>query len=517
MAYFEFPHVRNYDADLGWLIRHTGRNIEDIAALQAWEGEHKAEYKILADKVDGLIENLIEPVIPWDSSIAYRIFSIVEYQGSNYIALQNVPVGTMITNTDYWQPAATVIEQINAISVTVSEIKNNIYYVTPEEYGAAGDGEADDSAAMQAAINSGKPVKGIGNYYLASPVTIPDYSHIELFGTVTIGNNTGFIVDCQYTDLYVSHVTGSGTGTAVEIRKTATSGNRVCSHNNIYLCNVTDIETAFNFTAANSSGVQYCTIKFDYIRRCTNGVKINITSSGWVNSNHFIGGRIGEAVVNGIIASVDSGEIDGNYFENIGLEGLTGYGIKLQKATNNNFVSIRFTEAFSGGYKFYFEDCTKNEISGDIFLATDDIYDSVSTIFFPALSYNHFKVHTATEQRSGSFLGREIYSYNRTFYIPGMDNLRQSNLRVDTADVDLTAEGTLIGDIPAVITGGNHNLKLDYFYGILRNGVYLKYYGPFTMTTYNGTSIDTSGFTAGSYYMKHTSDKNMVMAVSNAI
>lgn len=124
MSFFEFPHTRTYDSDLGWLIKHVGLNTDNIEALQAWYATHKAEYDDLKNKVDGLINNLVDVIVPWDSSIAYRIFSIVEYQGTNYIAVQDVPVGAMITDTNYWQPANTVIQQINAISLLVSEIND---------------------------------------------------------------------------------------------------------------------------------------------------------------------------------------------------------------------------------------------------------------------------------------------------------------------------------------------------------------------------------------------------------
>lgn len=125
MSFFEFPHTRTYDSDLGWLIKHFKLTAEQVDTLEKWAAVHKAEYEELSDKVDGLINNLVDVIVPWDSSIAYHIFSIVEYQGTNYIAVQDVPVGAMITNTEYWQPANTALEQINAIGVTVDEVKND--------------------------------------------------------------------------------------------------------------------------------------------------------------------------------------------------------------------------------------------------------------------------------------------------------------------------------------------------------------------------------------------------------
>ena len=44
MAYFEFPHTRTYDDDLGWLIRHVKSYNDAIAALNEWK--ESAEIRI---------------------------------------------------------------------------------------------------------------------------------------------------------------------------------------------------------------------------------------------------------------------------------------------------------------------------------------------------------------------------------------------------------------------------------------------------------------------------------------
>lgn len=40
MAYFEFPHTRTYDSDLGWLIRNVSNYNETIEALNQWIAEN---------------------------------------------------------------------------------------------------------------------------------------------------------------------------------------------------------------------------------------------------------------------------------------------------------------------------------------------------------------------------------------------------------------------------------------------------------------------------------------------
>lgn len=150
-----YPGTNLHEIDLDYVLREADEAYQQTAALQEWADQHEVLYKDLENTVEGLVNHLTDVIVPWDSSIAYQVYSLVEYQGTNYIALQDVPVGVMITNTEYWQPANTVTEQLNAIGVTVSDLQKNLYYTTPEDYGAAGDGVTDDSAAIQAAIDSG--------------------------------------------------------------------------------------------------------------------------------------------------------------------------------------------------------------------------------------------------------------------------------------------------------------------------------------------------------------------------
>ena len=40
MGFFEFPHTRTYDGDLGWLIKHVSSYDEVIQALNTWIEEN---------------------------------------------------------------------------------------------------------------------------------------------------------------------------------------------------------------------------------------------------------------------------------------------------------------------------------------------------------------------------------------------------------------------------------------------------------------------------------------------
>lgn len=49
MSFFEFPHTRTYDSDLGWLIRTVHTHDETLKALEAWKGETDLKIEELED------------------------------------------------------------------------------------------------------------------------------------------------------------------------------------------------------------------------------------------------------------------------------------------------------------------------------------------------------------------------------------------------------------------------------------------------------------------------------------
>ena len=54
MSFFEFPHTRTYDSDLGWLIK-TMKNISDeYAELISWKNNHETDYYQLLSRVNNL-------------------------------------------------------------------------------------------------------------------------------------------------------------------------------------------------------------------------------------------------------------------------------------------------------------------------------------------------------------------------------------------------------------------------------------------------------------------------------
>ena len=60
MSYFEFPHTRTYDSDLGWLIKQVNSYEEVINTLNTWIAENEPK---LAD-MEALYQALISGNLP---------------------------------------------------------------------------------------------------------------------------------------------------------------------------------------------------------------------------------------------------------------------------------------------------------------------------------------------------------------------------------------------------------------------------------------------------------------------
>ena len=93
-------------------------------------------------------------------------------------------------------PMASIQEAVNAwADEHEAEIVNN--YVTPQMYGAVGDGIFDDTTALQSTINSGKPIFiPDGTYVISQPLICQTVCMMELSKNATIKAKTGTTLSC---------------------------------------------------------------------------------------------------------------------------------------------------------------------------------------------------------------------------------------------------------------------------------------------------------------------------------
>lgn len=217
----DFPHVRQYDGDLGWLIRKVqgiaetldtfvGTNTIKYADPFQWSivtsyeantvvvdpvtgdayistrpvpagvplsnGEYWSVIFNYSDTVDQLREQLVA-LNEGDSTTATEMIQegdVFWLNGILYRALADLPAGTAFlpdTNIE-----ATTFYDILLEAVTMA--RGGAYAVVTA-YGAVGDGATDDSAAFQAAVDTGRTVYVPEGIYLVSQVTIPDSQIIK--------------------------------------------------------------------------------------------------------------------------------------------------------------------------------------------------------------------------------------------------------------------------------------------------------------------------------------------------
>lgn len=183
MNFFEgFPWSNKQALNLDWLL-NTMKNL-----LQQF-----TEFKAVNTLTYGGI---------WDITKNYPAWTIVTTGNSGYISLQPVPVGVPLTNREYWIEAveldpriAGIIEQIAEMETEISNNKTAIDDIKKLQYdvknfGAVGDGETDDTAAIQKAVNTGYAFFSPGVYKISSPINIPGDTKITGSGCKSVIHNT---------------------------------------------------------------------------------------------------------------------------------------------------------------------------------------------------------------------------------------------------------------------------------------------------------------------------------------
>lgn len=110
MSYFEFPHTRDYEGDLGYIIKTLNELTDRFNNFFEYNNIHFAD------------------PIEWSITSSYTANTIVYASDmeSSFIAKQAVPAGIALTNTDYWQN----LGSINVDPDARAQINNILRFIT---------------------------------------------------------------------------------------------------------------------------------------------------------------------------------------------------------------------------------------------------------------------------------------------------------------------------------------------------------------------------------------------------
>ena len=252
-------------------------------------------------------------------------------------------------------PEATTTVQDNSLEESkfteATRLKVVKDYVTPQMFGAKGNGSADDTDAIQAAIDAGggsrkKEVRiPKGEYRITRPLVISK-SNTEIFGesacihymannttsedgTTIINNDPAIRITCSTVRLHLKLLwSENGNGTAVEIDGQSETGS-TASMSNIDV-RVHRIQSFFTGVrlCADKRPITYSKYDFGSIGAKSAGILLRKLNSSYVSENHFYIGSVSGTF--GIL-------IDGcgeNYFHDGSLEALKNVTFNVDRITD---------------------------------------------------------------------------------------------------------------------------------------------------------------------------------------
>lgn len=98
MGFFEFPHTRTYDSDLGWLIKKMEELLNEYNTLMAWKAQHESDYNELLRRVNSLessINGFINEINQRFAQLENELEAEIYTQIQSALAELNLELGDM--------------------------------------------------------------------------------------------------------------------------------------------------------------------------------------------------------------------------------------------------------------------------------------------------------------------------------------------------------------------------------------------------------------------------------------
>ena len=336
-------HINDANAEIGNMQSDIGllqSAVETIPAIDSTltQSGQAADAKVVGDEIS---TKVAKPVSSPNGTLGQVLRT--NGDGTTQWVNQGLPTdeqtASAITTWLNNHPEATTTVQDG--SLTYAKLVNGtLNFVTPEMYGAKGDGVTDDTTAIQSAVNSGKNVLFSRATYVCGRVVIRN-SNVILdgnFSTLLHGANYGFVISKDAHD--------------VEIR----NFNSICTYEK-------DSQQETNV---------HISIGADNDNPDSEYFAYNIT----VRNCSFYGGVVGFSATSVKNILIENCKFDGFVYKPEDTAG--GYGILLQSCIN---VRIAFCDFSAGAYGRH-----------DIYVSVDQrktLYKKCKNITIDSCSFDH--------------------------------------------------------------------------------------------------------------------------------
>ena len=341
--------VRTQISDLHVLIGDIQGDAKISGSAVRYEGD------LTATNMQGAVDELSGDVADVNGRLREQGEDILELQEGGYVADQQ-QIGQKINAWLDEHPEATTTVEDGSITeakfTDALKLKTVNGYITPEMYGAKGDGVTDDYAVIQNMLDT-CPEQSVcvfnGTYFISSGLLITRPVNIYVYGKINVDKDAEYCVRVHglgpRRNTFRLNLGNNGGATETWTTKSVIGLDLWASMENTYDVQIDGFTTGIRLMAGNTeSDIVDCTYNKVFIRRiynCKNAIHLTgmtgtgSLAGGTVAQNTFIGGRIGvQGASVGWLGEEDT--LDNSYW------GVRSDLSHSRTNNNNSFICVSF-------------------------------------------------------------------------------------------------------------------------------------------------------------------------------